>query len=136
MNHFNGHITKLQTGEQLILIEVEAQGLQFTGVLMDQEGYQGLEIGQPISVMFNATELFLAKDLAGEISIRNRFHGTVRQVDRGEVLSKITLQCGQADLVSIITTASAERLGCQPGAELTALLKTNELLFDLNPTHE
>ena len=103
---------------------------------MDQEGQESLAVGQEVGILFNPTELFLARDLQGEISIRNRFEGEIVAVEKGDVLSKITLKCGTAQLISIITTASAERLGCDIGQPMTALLKTNELLFDLNPNHE
>lgn len=136
MNRFSGHITKIETEEQMTLLEVLANGLQFTGVLMETPQKQIFEIGQGIGVLFNPTELFLARNLTGMISIRNRFTGIITDVQHGKLLTKVTLKSGEASLVSIITRTSAERLNCKIGEQIEALLKTNELLFDLNPENE
>ena len=69
----------------------------------------------------------LAKNLSGLISLRNRLPAQVRAVEKGQVLAKVTLDYQGLDVVSIITTRSAERLDLKAGDAVEALVKANEM---------
>ena len=65
-----------------------------------------------------------------ELSARNQFKGTVKNIVTGGVMAEITLDIGNGmEIVSVITKASAERLGLAPGVEATALIKSSEVLL-------
>ena len=65
-----------------------------------------------------------------EISARNQFKGTVTNIITGGVMAEVTLDIGHGqEIVSVITKASAERLGLQPGVEATAIMKSSEVLL-------
>ena len=65
-----------------------------------------------------------------EISARNQIKGTVKSVVIGAVMAEVTVDIGYGnEIVSVITKASAERLGLQQGVEVTALIKSSEVLL-------
>ena len=65
-----------------------------------------------------------------EISARNQFKGTVKNIVTGGVMAEVTLDIGNGQkIVSVITKASAERLGLAVGVEATALMKSSEVLL-------
>ena len=65
-----------------------------------------------------------------EISARNQFKGTVTNIVTGGVMAEVTLDIGNGqEIVSVITKASAERLGLAQGVEVTALIKSSEVLL-------
>jgi molybdopterin-binding protein len=65
-----------------------------------------------------------------EISARNQFKGTVKNIVTGGVMAEVTLDIGHGvEIVSVITKASAERLGLAVGVEATALMKSSEVLL-------
>ena len=65
-----------------------------------------------------------------QISARNALRGVVREITGDGVLCEVTLDLGDGkEIVSIITRASAERLGLKPGVEATALIKSTEVLL-------
>lgn len=65
-----------------------------------------------------------------QISARNALQGVVREITGDGVLCEVVLDLGNGqEIVSIITRASAERLGLKPGAEATALIKSTEVLL-------
>jgi molybdopterin-binding protein len=65
-----------------------------------------------------------------QISARNALRGVVREVSGDGVLCEVTLDLGNGqEVVSVITRASAERLGLRPGVEATALIKSTEVLL-------
>ncbi len=60
----------------------------------------------------------------GATSARNRFSGTVREVDRGESVALVTVDVGDdRSLAALITAESVERLGLEPGGEVVATMK-------------
>ncbi len=65
-----------------------------------------------------------------QISARNALRGVVREITGDGVLCEVTLDLGDGrEIVSVITRASAERLGLKPGVESTALIKSTEVLL-------
>jgi len=86
-----------------------------------------LEIGKNVSLIFKETEVSIAKDLNGKISLRNRLICKVISIERGELLSKINLQFGAYNISSAITTRSVDYLELVVGDEVTALIKSNEI---------
>jgi len=64
------------------------------------------------------------------ISARNVLKGTVKKVEHGAVNSEITVQLvGGAEVVSIITKSSAERLGLKEGKEVSAVIKASNVMI-------
>ena len=62
------------------------------------------------------------------ISARNQFKGKVKSVKLGNVMAEVVIDVGPLELVSVITRESAERLKLQVGLEVTALVKSTEVL--------
>ncbi|WP_213698965.1 molybdopterin-binding protein [Acetomicrobium sp.] len=64
-----------------------------------------------------------------KISARNVLKGKVVKVIHGAVNSEITLELpGGQQIVSIITKASAERLGLKEGLDAYAVIKASEVM--------
>jgi molybdopterin-binding protein len=65
-----------------------------------------------------------------DISARNTLKGKVKHVTPGAVNSEVTVELpGGAEVVSIITKASAERLGLAVGKEVYAVIKANDVMI-------
>jgi molybdopterin-binding protein len=62
------------------------------------------------------------------LSTRNRLPGTVTEVVKGEAAAKVTLQVGDNHMVALITRESADELGLEPGKQVTALVKTTDVM--------
>lgn len=67
---------------------------------------------------------------AHDLSARNRFRGTVREVKIEGLLAQVELQAGPFRVVSIVTREAAEELGLAPGMEATALVKATSVLLE------
>lgn len=77
--------------------------------------------------MFKETEISLAKDLSGRISMRNRMKCVIVSINRGELLSSITLQYQKFIIHSAITTRGVDSLELEVGDDVEALVKANEI---------
>ncbi len=63
------------------------------------------------------------------ISARNRLRGRVSQLTIEGLMAEVVIAIGDQQLVSIITRASAERLGLKPGDEVFAVVKSTEVMI-------
>jgi molybdopterin-binding protein len=65
-----------------------------------------------------------------EISARNALKGTVKNVSPGAVNTEVTLELpGGAQVVSIITKSSADRLKLVVGKEVYAVIKASDVMI-------
>ena len=63
-----------------------------------------------------------------EISARNQLRGRVADVRADGVMAEVVIRIGDQDLVAIITSSSARRLGLEKGDEVLAVIKSTEVM--------
>src|SRR5262249_1976471 len=73
------------------------------------------------------------EDAEGGISARNQLRGRVTALSFGGVMAEVRIQVGGQDLVSVITRASAERLGIKVGDDVVAVIKATEVMVGKAP---
>jgi molybdenum-pterin binding domain len=128
MNKLNGIIANIQQAGAIMLVDIKVENHLFSAMLIaSDEENSWLKTGNRVDVVFKETEVSLAKGLSGQISLRNRMLCTVRSLDKGELLSKVTMDFMGYTIVSVITTRSVEALNIQHGDEVEALVKANEV---------
>ncbi|MBW8330437.1 MAG: TOBE domain-containing protein [Prolixibacteraceae bacterium] len=128
MNKLSGIISKIQHSGAILLVDVDVDGQNFSAMLIESATRpEWLETGHNIELVFKETEVSLAKNLSGIISMRNRMKCTVKHVERGELLSKISLRFLKYTITSAITTRSVDSLDLKVGDETEALVKANEV---------
>jgi molybdopterin-binding protein len=64
------------------------------------------------------------------LSARNQFKGKVKTVTMGNVVAEVIVSVGTFEIVSVISRASAEHLALKVGDEVTAVIKSTEVLID------
>jgi molybdopterin-binding protein len=67
-----------------------------------------------------------------KLSARNRLPGMVTEVVRGEAAAKVTMRIGDNHVVALITRESADELGLETGKEVTALIKSTDVMILTN----
>jgi len=87
--------------------------------LFDRERLEGL-LGHPAPSRPGA---------AIAISARNRLRGRISQLRVEGLMAEVTLQVGDQELVSLITRASAERMGLAEGDSAYAVIKSTEVMI-------
>ncbi|MDO8930690.1 MAG: TOBE domain-containing protein [Bacteroidota bacterium] len=128
MNKLSGIISKIQQSGAILLVDVDVDGHGFSAMLIESATQpEWLQTGNTIDLVFKETEVSLARNLSGMISMRNRMKCIVQHIDRGELLSKISLQFQKYVVTSAITTRSVDLLDLKIGDEVEALVKANEV---------
>ena len=69
-----------------------------------------------------------SRGLAG-LSARNHLHGRIASLHLDGLMAEVRIEIGDQELVSIITRASAERLGLRVGDEVFAVIKSTEVMI-------
>jgi len=111
-----------------MLVDVDVDGHEFSAMLIESANHPAwLHTGNTVNLVFKETEVSLAKGLTGNISLRNRMMCFVQNIERGELLSKITLTFKQYTIASAITTRALDSLQISIGDEIEALIKSNEV---------
>jgi molybdopterin-binding protein len=128
MNKLHAIISTIKEHESLYLIELDASGITLSMLLFDLNPV--FSAGSKVSVLFKETEVMLAKNLTGEISINNLFKATVTEIRAGSLLANVSLHSLAGNMVSIITMDALERLGLKNNDEITVLIKASQISLE------
>ena len=135
MNQLFGHIATIEVHGSVALVDMHvkttASDLRLSATLLgNQETLASWHSDQAVHILFKETEVALAKNLQGQISLRNRIPGQIFAIEDGQILTRIILTIhGLADvrISSVITTRSAKSLQLRVGDDVEALVKSNEM---------
>jgi molybdopterin-binding protein len=128
MNKLPGIIKHVQKSGGILLVDADMEGNNFSALIIESPDHSNwLSVGNSIFIIFKETEVSLAKDLSGRISLRNRMNCKVLNISRGDLLSTIQLQFNKYIITSAITTRAVNSLQLVVGDDVEALVKANEV---------
>lgn len=130
MNILKGHIQEISVNGDLSIVRVNVEGSVFSTIVIDTpETASFLKLNNEVKIIFKETEVIIGiGDMSG-ISLRNKIVGIVSRIDADILLSKLTLTTALGEISSIITSNAVEQLKIKLGMEVTAMVKTNELIL-------
>jgi molybdate transport system regulatory protein len=130
MNKLKGRIKNIDVNGCLSLVGVEIGDRIFSVIVIDTpETVPYLKNGNMIDVIFKETEVIIGKGTTHPISLQNRLIGWIRSIDSGRLLSKLKIETSEGEIVSVITTNAVNQLELKTGMEVTAMIKTNEIML-------
>ncbi len=130
MNKLDGKITSIKSDDHMSIVEMDVSGNHFKTIIIETPGTAGfLYEGSPVKIMFKETEVSIAKNFSGLISLQNKLNGNIKEIETGKLLSKITLDCKGDQIISVITAAAAGQMELRKGDSVLALVKTNEIII-------
>ncbi len=128
MNQLSAEIANIESSAHISLVDLVAHGDRFTCVIIETpETAAYLRVGTTVQILFKETEVSIAKNFSGQISLRNRLAATIKGIEKGAVLSKIVLDYHGEKIVSIITTRSTNALNLRVDDSVVGLIKANEV---------
>lgn len=131
MNTLQGTISSVQTDGQLSLVKVSINNSLWSAIVIDTpQTLPHLQKDAPVKLVFKETEVIIGKDHPGNISLQNQVTGTVTALDKQPLLCKVSMHTECGNMVSVITTNAANQLNLTEGAEITAMVKTNEIMIE------
>ena len=125
MNHIQATITQITRKEHVTLVTFEANKHKLSLIALELN--PTLKEGNSVTLGFKATNIILAKELSGTLSISNQLPALVQSVDNGELLSHIKLKMCDALIECITTKDAALSLNLQTNDNVTAMIKASDL---------
>ena len=130
MNCLKGTIESLSVYENLTLATIRVGDVRVKSIVIETpKTCSYLIVGKNINVLFKETEVIIGKGENISISLQNRFKCTIKHIERGVLLSKLTLSTQATEIYSIITTAAVQQLELELAHEVVAMIKTNEIML-------
>lgn len=130
MNKLKGKIMNIESSEHISIVDIDVEGDLFSSTIIETpETADYLRIGNEVFMLFKETEVSIGKALSGSLSLRNRLKSKIKAIEKGTILTKITLAYKGKSIVSIITTRSTNKLDLKVGDEVQGLVKANEVII-------
>jgi molybdopterin-binding protein len=125
LNHIKAVVTKIETIDYLSVVSFEAdnQPLRMMALGLNVP----IEVGSKVTLGAKATNIALAKNLSGMISMSNQLNCVVEKLNKGSLLCSVKLSFNDSILESITTLASALEMDIEVGDKIVALIKASEL---------
>jgi molybdopterin-binding protein len=125
MNYINAVVRERESLENINLVSFEAdkQSLKMISLELSDE----IKQGKKVVLGIKSTNIALAKNLEGELSISNQLRITIASLNFGKLLCSVKFLFAGEMQESVITKASAERMGLKVGDEIIALIKSSDL---------
>lgn len=128
MNRLPGRIASIESEGSIALVDVLVGTHVYSATLIGaQEIIAAWQLNTPVTLLFKETEVSLAKNLAGLISMRNRLPGKITAIVRGRILTRVTLDVQSCAIHALITTRSCDLLQLAIGDFVEGLVKANEM---------
>lgn len=130
MNILKGHIDSIKVNGDLSIVKVRVGSAVFSTILIDTpETASYLFVGNEVKIIFKETEVILGVGDMSGISLRNKMKGKVSHIESDTLLSKVSIDTEMGTITSIITSNAVKQLQIVQDMELTAMVKTNELML-------
>ena len=88
-----------------------------------------ITLNKKVQLSIKPTNILIAKNLQGEISISNQLKAKIVKVENGELLSSILLKIEDTILESIITVDSSKNMNLVEDEEVLILIKASDLFI-------
>ena len=130
MNQLSGKIENIETENSLSFVSIKVGTNTLFAIVMETlHNSPHLKIGNPIQVIFKATEVIISTGLVDHISLQNRLPGKIYTIESGLLMSRLLLKTEIGMLISVIPTISVNRLELKVDSEITAMIKSNNLIL-------
>lgn len=125
MSQIIATIKKINSIDNLNIVEFDFNGITLKMMSLDLN--ENIKINKKVKLNVKPSNVILAKNLEGEISLSNRLIAIIEDIENGELLSSITLKINSTILESLITVDSSKRMNLKKGEEVIVLIKASNL---------
>jgi len=131
MNSLSGKISDIRVSGNLSIVSIDIdQKVTLKSIIIENPVTSPyLKNGHQINVLFKETEVVIGKNEKHAISLQNRITGKVKNIERGELISKVIVKTEVGEIVAIISSNAVMQLELQIGSEVIAMVKLNETML-------
>jgi len=128
MNRLTGTITSIVQNGDLHFVQMKRGEFRLSALTLELPS--DFREGTEVFVLFKETEVILAREPLGDLSLQNRLGGEILSIEIGKILAKAVLAVAGGTVTAIITADSAKRMDLRPGDRVIGLIKATEVSFE------
>lgn len=126
MSSIIADIVKIESCDSLHIVKFGFK--EHTLTMMSLELAENIKEGVKVKLSIKPTHIAIGKNIGGELSYSNKLPCSITTIQKGKLLSSISLKLSEDSfLESIITKNSVESMGLKVGDEVVAIIKASEL---------
>lgn len=125
MSQLVATIKKINSVDNLNIVEFDFDGITLKMMSLDLD--KEIQINKKVKLSVKPSNVIIAKNLFGEISLSNQLVATIQSIENGELLSSVILKVNETTFESLITVDSSKRMNLQVGEEVQILIKASNL---------
>lgn len=127
-NQFKGIVTDVNEGAVNGIVSIDVNGEVFSSTI-SMSAIKELELGKGVTAIaiIKATEVMIATELP-KISARNKFHGTIKEIQVGAVNDIVTLETKAGLISATISKNAVEELELSADKEAYAIIKSTSVM--------
>ena len=130
-NQFKGTITDINEGAVNGIVSIDVNGEIISATIsLSAIKELGLKKGLSAFAVIKATEVMIATELP-KISARNKFKGTVKEIQEGAVNDIVILDTNIGEVSATISKASVSELALSVGQEAYAIIKSTSVMVEV-----
>ena len=118
-------IKKIDNIDNLNIVDFDFFGNNLKMMSLDLN--PNVQIGKKVKLSVKPTNISIAKNLSGDISLSNKLVAIIENIDNGKLLCSLSLKIYNVLLESIITVDSSKRMNLQIGDEVSIFIKASDL---------
>ena len=121
-------IKKINNIDNLNIVDFDFFGNNLKMMSLDLN--PNVQIGKKVKLSVKPTNISIAKNLSGDISLSNKLVAIIQNVENGKLLCSLSLKIYDVLLESIITVDSSKRMNLQIGDEVSIFIKASDLSIE------
>jgi molybdopterin-binding protein len=121
-------IKKINNIDNLNIVDFDFFGNNLKMMSLDLSS--NIQIGKKVRLSVKPSNISIAKNFTGEISLSNQLVAIIQNIENGKLLSSVSLKISDFLLESIITVDSSKRMNLQIGDEVKILIKASNLSIE------
>jgi molybdate transport system regulatory protein len=131
-NQINAKIEKIDIGEVNSQLYLKLKSNNSLVSVITQTAVLNLDLKEndEVIAIFKSSNVLLMTDTSLNISARNKIDGIIEYINKGDVNSEVVIDIGNEDkIASVITTTSLENLKIKKGSQVSAIIKSSDVMI-------
>lgn len=125
MNEIVTTISQIDNIDNLNIVHFEFNNQKLKMMSLDLN--ENIAKGQKVVLSVKPSHIAIGKGVSGLLSYSNQIKASIKEIEKGKLLSTVIAKSGELTLQSIITTNSTERMDLKEGDEIILFIKASDL---------
>jgi len=125
MNTFKGTIAEIKSFDSFRLLQMTVNGMSVQAVTLELD--DRFSVNTPVRVLVKESDVVIAKNRTGMLSIENRYCGVVTEITPGEIFSEIAIDTPLGPMTAIIGRNAQDYMKLVPGDSVNVFVRANEI---------